>query len=292
VIGPLRLLLGMDFDSVHILGAVEGTLPGTLPVDPLLAGDPLERRAQQEAQSRRDWLSALAAGDGGEVVVSAPATDSEGRAVYPSPWLLELLAGDGTSLSATAVRTGTVTHPRLHRVGAAVPGRGTSLHVGERREQDAAAAHRAGIDLSHTALARRDDLPLGRALETVRARRSDRLTEFDGNVAAVAGLPLIAQGLTGSSQSATGIQSWAACPFHFLMGRVLWVAGTEDVEDERWWQIDAAERGSLIHKILERFFGRSRPVAVRSPGPPTAPRTSGGWRPSPLRSSTAPQPAA
>jgi hypothetical protein len=39
------------------------------------------------------------------------------------------------------------------------------------------------------------------------------------------------------------------------MGRVLWVAGTEDVEDERWWQIDAAERGSLIHKILERFFG-------------------------------------
>jgi hypothetical protein len=266
VIGPLRLLLGMDFDSVHVLGAVEGTFPGTLPVDPLLAGDPLERRAQQEAQSRRDWLSALAAGDGGEVVVSAPATDSEGRAVYPSPWLLELLVGDGTPLSATAVRTGTVTHPRLHRVGGVPSGGGTPLHVGERREQDAAAAHRAGIDLSHTALARRDDLPLGRALETVRARRSDRLTEFDGNVAAVAGLPLIAHGLTGSGQSATGIQSWAACPFHFLMGRVLWVAGTEDVEDERWWQIDAAERGSLIHKILERFFGEVAASGHPEPG--------------------------
>jgi RecB family exonuclease len=266
VIGPLRLLLGMDFDSVHILGAVEGTFPGTLPVDPLLAGDPLEQRAQQEAQSRRDWLSALAAGDGGEVVVSAPATDSEGRAVYPSPWLLELLVGDGTPLSATAVRTGTVTHPRLHRVGAAAPGGGTPLHVGERREQEAAAAHRAGIDLSHTALARRDDLPLGRALETVRDRRSDRLTAFDGNVAAVAGLPLIAHGLTGSGQSATGIQTWAVCPFHFFMGRVLWVAGTEDVEDERWWQIDAAEKGSLIHKILERFFGEVAASGRPEPG--------------------------
>jgi hypothetical protein len=266
VIGPLRLLLGMDYDTVHILGAVEGTFPGTLPVDPLLAGDPLERRAQQEAQSRRDWLSALAAGDGGEVVVSAPAIDSEGRAVYPSPWLLELLVGDDTPLSATAVRTGTVTHPRLRRVGAAAPGGGTPLHVGERREQEAAAAHRAGIELSHTALARRDDLPLGRALETVRARRSDRLTEFDGNVVGVAGLPLIARGLTGPAQSASGIQNWAACPFRFLMGRVLWVAATEDVEDERWWQIDAAERGSLIHKILERFFGEVAASGHPEPG--------------------------
>ena len=96
----------MDFDSVHVLGAIEGSFPGTAPIDPLLAGDPLERRARQEAQSRRDWLAALAAGDGGEVVVSAPAVDSEGRAVYPSPWLLELLAGDGTL---------PVRHRRAHR---------------------------------------------------------------------------------------------------------------------------------------------------------------------------------
>ena len=272
VIGPHRLLLGMDFDSVHILGALEGTFPGTLAVDPLLAGDPLERRAHQEAQSRRDWVSSLAAADGGEVVVSAPATDSEGRAVYPSPWLLELLGGGaGPPLSATAVRAGTVTHPRLRRVGAAVPGGGTPLHVAERREQEAAAAHRADIDLSHAALALRDDLPLGRALETVRARRSDRLSDFDGNVAAVAGLPLIACGLTGAAQSATGIQSWAICPFRFLVGRVLGVAATEDVEDERWWQIDPAEKGSLIHKILERFFadvaasGRPEPGAAYDP---------------------------
>jgi ATP-dependent helicase/nuclease subunit B len=143
------------------------------------------------------------------------------------------------------------------------------------REQDGAAAHRGGTEPSHPARAPRDDLPLGRALEALRARRSDRLTEFDGNVAAVAGLPLIAHGLTGSSQSATGIQSWAACPFHFLMGRVLWVAATEDVEDERWWQIDAAERGSLIHKLLERFFGEVASSGRPEPGAAYGPEDVG-----------------
>ena len=93
VIGPLRLLLGMDFDSVHILGAVEGTFPGTLPVDPLLAGDPLERRAQQEAQSRRDWLSALAAGRWGRGGGQRTGHQLRGSRRLPVPWLLELLGG-------------------------------------------------------------------------------------------------------------------------------------------------------------------------------------------------------
>jgi RecB family exonuclease len=255
VIGPHRLLLGMDFDSIHVLGAIEASFPGTAPIDPLLAGDPLERRARQEDQSRRDWLAALAAGDGGDVIVSAPAVDSEGRAVYPSPWLLELLANGGTPPSATAVRTGTVTRPRLRRVGTADPvGGGTPLNLAERREWEAVVAHRAGADLARTALAGREDLPLGRALHMVRARRSSRFTEFDGNVSAVVELPLVARGLTGSPQSASGVETWATCPFRFLLGRVLAVTATEDVEDERWWQIDPAERGTLIHRILERFF--------------------------------------
>jgi RecB family exonuclease len=268
VIGPHRLVLGMDFDSVHVLGAIEAGFPGTAPIDPLLAGDPLERRALQEAQSRRDWLAALAAGDGGDVIVSAPAVDSEGRAVYPSPWLLELLADGGVPPPATAVRTGTVTHPRLRRVGTASPALAgvTPLNLAERREWEAVVAHRAGADLALTALAGREDLPLGRALHMVRARRSSRLTEFDGNVSGVAELPLVARGLTGTAQSASGVQTWAICPFHFLLGRVLGVVGTEDVEEERWWQIDAAERGTLIHRILERFFTEVASSGHPAPG--------------------------
>src|SRR5487761_339114 len=268
VIGAHRLLLAMDFDRVHVLGVVEASFPAAMPVDPLLADDPLRRREEHEARERRDWLVALAAADGGEVLVSVPLVDSEGRAVYPSPWLLELLADGGSPPPATAVRAGTFSPPRLRRAGGGDRGTAgaTPLHLAERREWEAAAAHRAGLDLTMTPLARRDDLPLGRALSVVRARRSARLTEFDGNLAADIDLSLIARGLSGEAQSASGVQTWATCPFRFLLGRVLVVAPTEDVEDERWWQIDAAERGSLIHRILEQFFAEVAQSGQPPPG--------------------------
>src|SRR5487761_693565 len=80
VVGAHRLLLAMDFDRVRVLGVVEASFPAAMPVDPLLADDPLRRREEHEARERRDWLVALAAADGGEVLVSAPLVDPEGRA--------------------------------------------------------------------------------------------------------------------------------------------------------------------------------------------------------------------
>jgi RecB family exonuclease len=265
VTGPHRLLLGMDLARVHVLGALEASFPPPSPVDPLLAGDPLSRRASRVAQERSDWLAALASADGGEVVVSAPVVDIEGRAVYPSPWLLETLADGGAAPRASEVRAGTASHPRLRRVGSAIE---TPLSIAERRETEAAAARGSRHDLSRTALGRRLDLPLGRVLEVTRARRSPVLTEFDGHVAEVAGLPFIARGLSGPAQSATGIETWATCPFHHLLGRILAVSATEDVDDDRWWQIDAAERGTLVHDILERFFIQVAATEHPAPGAP------------------------
>ncbi|HEX6491858.1 MAG TPA: PD-(D/E)XK nuclease family protein, partial [Candidatus Dormibacteraeota bacterium] len=166
---------------------------------------------------------------------------------------------------ASAVRAGTASHPRLRRAGGVA---GTPLSIAERREWEAAAAWADGRDLSRTALGRRDDLALGRVLEAARARRSPDLTEFDGHLAAVAHLPLIARGLSGPAQSATGIETWSTCPFHHLMGRVLAVSPTEDVDDDRWWQIDAAERGTLVHAILERFFREVAETGRPAPGSP------------------------
>ena len=265
VIGPHRLLRGMDLDRVHVLGAVEAGFPPPAAVDPLLASDPLGRTEVRARQEHADWLAALAAADGGEALVSAPVVDVEGRAVYPSPWLLETLEEGGERPRASAVRAGTVTHPRLRRAAGAG---GAPLSIAERREWEAAAAWAEGRDLARTALGRRDDLPLGRVLAAARARRSPDLTEFDGHLAAVAHLPLIARGLSGPAQSATGIETWSTCPFHHLMGRVLVVSPTEDVDDDRWWQIDAAERGTLVHAILERFFREVAETGHPVPGSP------------------------
>jgi ATP-dependent helicase/nuclease subunit B len=243
VTGPHRLLRGMDLERVHVLGALEASFPPPSPVDPLLAGDPLGRRASRAAQERSDWLAALASADGGEVVVSAPVVDIEGRAVYPSPWLLETLADGGPHPRASEVRAGTASHPRLRRVGSAIE---TPLSIAERREAEAAAVRGSGHDLSRSALGRR----------------------LDGHVAEVASLPVIARGLSGPAQSATGIETWATCPFRYLLGRILAVSATEDVDDDRWWQIDAAERGTLVHDILERFFLHVAATEHPAPGSP------------------------
>jgi hypothetical protein len=116
-IGPIRLLLGMDFDRLHILGAVEGSMPAPLPVDPLLPGDPLNRRDWHEQQERRDWLVALEVAP--QVTVSVPVVDTDGRTTYPSPRLLDLLVVDGVPLRASAVRSGTAQHPNLRYVRSA-----------------------------------------------------------------------------------------------------------------------------------------------------------------------------
>ena len=52
--------------------------------------------------------------------------------------------------------------------------------------------------------------------------------------------------------SASGIESWATCPFQFFLGRVLRIDATDRPEDG--WTVDPLERGSLVHRILERFF--------------------------------------
>jgi len=52
------------------------------------------------------------------------------------------------------------------------------------------------------------------------------------------------------------IETWATCPFRFFLGRVLRIDATDRPEDG--WTVDPLERGSLIHRILERFFQNLR----------------------------------
>jgi len=268
LIGPHRLLAGMDMRRVHVLGVLESSFPSAMPVDPLLGADLLGRRAAHEATERRNWRIALAAADGGELMVSAPAVDVDGRSVYPSPWLLELMGDTGSRPRASDVRAGAVDHELLHRIRSAERAvvDGTPLSIAERREAEAMRTYDAGGDLARTALALRDDLPLGRVLEATRARHSSSLTQFDGNVADAADVALISAGLTRTPHSATGIQTWATCPFSFLLGRLLQIPATADLDEDKWWQISALERGSMVHRILERFFGEVVTSGKPAPG--------------------------
>ena len=115
--------------------------------------------------------------------------------------------------------------------------------------------------LSLPALTATGDATLGAGAEVVAARRSDRFTRFDGNLAGLH-LPSPAERVT----SATRLEGWAACPFAYLLRNVLGVDEVENPEDEL--QITPRDKGSLVHQALEDFIGEvlGRPTADQ-PGP-------------------------
>jgi RecB family exonuclease len=83
------------------------------------------------------------------------------------------------------------------------------------------------------------------------ARRSDRFSEFDGNLAALAGRAFLP---ADAPVSPTVLEAYGACGFRFFLRSVLRLRGVEEPEEAD--TIGPAERGTLIHRTLERFFRR------------------------------------
>ena len=96
----------------------------------------------------------------------------------------------------------------------------------------------------------------------IRARASDLLTRFDGDVSGL-GIPDPAG--PGRVVSPTALEAWARCPHAYFVQRLLRVepAGAP----EELIEISPLESGSLIHEVLDRFFtGQSLKAAVPGPG--------------------------
>jgi hypothetical protein len=273
VVEPVTAVAGLTFDRVYILGLVAGAYPTPPPSDPIFptgGSDPLHRRARHRADERRDFLVALASADGGTVTLSVPESDGQ-RAATPSSWLLafaeQLVRGESTlpsrenaaaPIDTAAFRALTVgKHTWQKVVRSAQDGverAGAPADLEDRRLADVASWNRSGLLLSLHPLARRSELPLSGAMRLADRRRSQQLSEFDGNVSAVANRSRRLAGAfaAGRPVSATAIQTWAACGFQFFLGRVLRVEPTERPEEV--WSIEALDRGSVIHEVLAKFF--------------------------------------
>src|SRR5205085_1718843 len=105
------------------------------------------------------------------------------------------------------------------------------------------------------------DPGLAHRFDVVRARRSDRFTRFDGNLAGLA-VPSPAEHVT----SATRLERWAGCPFAYFVHDVLGVEPVENPEEQL--RISAIDRGELVHRALEGFILE---VLDRPPGDQPAP---------------------
>ena len=87
------------------------------------------------------------------------------------------------------------------------------------------------------------------ALNAGNARNGGSLSSWDGllgpDLTRVAGI-----GTKDYPISPSALETWGTCPYKFFLSRILGIASPPEEEED---EISAADTGSLVHKILERF---------------------------------------
>ena len=258
LVGPIGLLVGLDLDTVFVLGMVDGAFPGRDGEDSLLpdaervaAGDDIPLRGRGRHEAHREYLAALASAP--ERVLSFARGDQRrGREQRPARWLLDtlgVLAGSGRRLFSRDVE----------RLGAVegftvLPSFTEGVRTGDEpfslADRDLRSLLRwvdAGRDPADHALA--TGVPvLGGGYDARRSRRGGAFTRFDGRVDRTD----VPSPAAAPALSPTSLETFAACPRRYLMERVLRVE--EHPRPEGILAIQPSDRGSLVHAVLERFI--------------------------------------
>ena len=264
VFGPLASAAGHDLDAVFVLGCAEGLCPRARRDDAMLpdaaralAPGELEPRAARLDEQHRSFLAALASAPAGARHLTFARGDLRGgRHALPSRWLLD-------SASALAGHTVHATDfPELDApVVDVVPSYAsglvhTAVHASA-DERDLAAVsqwqHVGHAVIDHPVVER-----VARGLEAQSARRSDRFTEWDGNLA---GQPV--PSAAERSLSPSRLESWATCGYRYFLRFVLDLGDRDD--PERVVDLSPLDKGSGVHLALERFI--SETIVAGPPAP-------------------------
>ena len=266
-LGPPSGIVGTEYRAVYVVGMVERGFPPRPRVNPWLNEHGGWQRRATELE-RYDFLAGIAAAD--TAVLSWPAARDHRSAAHPSRWLIEAAnllhksQGLAERLTYENLAYQVETKPWL----TVIPSReaGLQMLAGSAATPRPAYLPADSCDYNlmhltveppspqsgHPVLLRAPRLAL--AVDAAKSRRDPILSPWDGRVGGDA--RRIAR--TGTRQrplSASGLESWARCPFQYFLSRVLRIQQLPDAESD---EISPLERGSLVHKILERFTARER----------------------------------
>ena len=253
LVGPVDLALGVELDLAVVCGMAEGTFPARRNDDALLpdrerlvAGGDLPARADRPGDDHRALLAVVAAA--GRSLLLHPRGDLRRAADRsPSRWLTEEAgeAEEVPSFVAGLRRTGFPAHAQEYDTRCV-------LDWHDARTRSAS----GWSELARIPGVRRRP-ELLRGIELRRARMSPGLTRFDGNLSAgdLRGTVLAHPAGGGETTSASRLEMWAGCPHAYFMRHVLRVEAIDDADDEH--RISALERGSLVHRILERWLAEA-----------------------------------
>ena len=255
-IGPPAGIAGTEYDVMYAVGMVERQFPPRPRANPWLAQNrpELDRVSSLE---RYDFMAAVAAAR--KVVLSWPAATAERRSSYPSRWIIEA----ANHLHEREGGTNRLTHENLTENASAkpwltvVPSREAGLrYLSDFHMQPADGteynlmhllAETRDTLLHHQAIA--SDSRMSNALKARNARNGNVLSPWDGRLEL--DIPRVAAiGTRDYPISPSALETWATCPYKFFLNRILGIAAPPEEEED---EISASERGSLVHKILERF---------------------------------------
>ena len=253
--GTVADAMGASFDTVVVVGMVEGAFPPEPPIDAVLdddarrvAGGLLPRRADRRADERRSYLAAIAAAPN-RMLCHARSDPRGQRRTLPARWFLEAAAAlAGTHVSSALADT-FAAEPwyrytpsfQAATTHAAVP---VSLH--ELDVQSLLVNPPDPVALSAHPLMGAD-ATLARGFEARHHRAAVEADAWSGFVGALEGLAPSAR-----ARSATALERYAQCPFKYFLSDVLRV--DEMVDTDAADAITAIDRGSMVHEILERFM--------------------------------------
>lgn len=262
-VAPVGAAQGMDFHTVFLVGMAEGAFPPAPPVDPILPDHLMERldsvrnlphRKTQRIEERRVYLAAMAAGQ--RRILTYPRTDSAAqRSQHPSPWFLD----EAGRLHRDPVGSVDITklgqEPWLSVIESAQHGLTytSGLAPADLHDYDLASISRwiatgRRLETHYLAL---PDSRLHRALRLLYARKATSFSAWDGRLSDLKGRSRRLGVSSNRPLSATSLERWARCPFAFFLGNILGLAALETPEEVT--AISSLERGSLLHKVLERL---------------------------------------
>lgn len=251
-------LRNLRFRAVAVLGLTERAFPPPPRQDPLLLdgerirlneagglGMPL-RALGADPEPLQFALSVHAARE--RLLLSTRrAEEAGGRAQLPSSFFRAVVGAlEGRRVTVDEVRGARcVRHVPAGRVGADAVDRALTLEERDRTLLE------LEHDLGRAVLARLEPRAR-RADELRRSRWRERtLTVFDGVLADPAAQNMLAEALAERVFYPTSLESYAACPFRYLLGSVLRVRPLS--EPETLLRMEAMTKGGIVHRILQRF---------------------------------------
>jgi RecB family exonuclease len=279
-VAPVEAARGLCFDTVFVPGLAERLFPRKLEEEPILLDAARERLdaelATRERRALRERLALrLAVGAASaRVVLSYPRLDlDQGRPRVPSFYTLEAMRAAEGRLPGWAEMAARAEQHGEARVGWPAPRRREEAI--DEAEHDLALLERIlDADPAQSVGAARylleANASLARALRFRARRWLPRWTGADGLVlpgegareemAPAARAAIAGHALAARSYSPTALQHYAACPYKFFLYAVHKLAPREVPEaiDE----LDPLSKGSLVHEVQFRLFGRLRDAGM------------------------------